>query len=141
MDKLPRGTRGGRKQLWLKQHKPEIKAYYYRFGVEETCREFNMKEETLEKLINSPNPLNRKDDRALIIAKMADDRSVDAKKRVSKLEKDYSLFVETVIKQLEKRFFEPLIRNGIQVPKELEVCEEKNLLDITDLDDNIEAKR
>lgn len=146
VDKLPKGTKGGQKQLYLKQHRAEIIAFYRSFGSEEACRQYNMTEQTLKKLLNSPEPLNRKDDRAVIIAQMAEARSVEIKKEVDDLKRQYSIFVDSVARQLLEKFFRPLLQQTIKLPAGLEWKPDTMLklddLDelIDNIDDNFEAK-
>jgi hypothetical protein len=110
---LQPGTKGGKKQLFLKEHRSEILAYYRRFGVEDTCSRYNMMVETLEKLLRSPEPLNLKDSRALTLAQIADKRSQAVSQDIERLKIQYSQFVEQVSDQLANKFFKPLLQNDL----------------------------
>lgn len=41
------GLNGGRKQLWLRQHRGEVESFYGKHGAEATLAEFNIRQETL----------------------------------------------------------------------------------------------
>lgn len=46
------GLSGGKKQLWLRNNRQLILDYYREFGEAETCEKFNLKKDTLDRIIN-----------------------------------------------------------------------------------------
>lgn len=47
-----KNMKGGTKQLYLRLHRSEVERYYFRYGPELTMREFNLKEDTLERFFS-----------------------------------------------------------------------------------------
>ena len=139
MDKKVVNLSGGKKQLFLKEHRAEIKAYYARYGAEETCRQYNMKTSTLESFLNSSEPLSRKDDRAVLLAQIANERSLTVLREIDELKRQYSTFVDSVSTQITDKFFKPLLQSKLEIPPGLEVKEDARLR-LDDVGSDYEAK-
>lgn len=54
-----KGLAGGNKQKWIREHHAEIKDYFYRNGPDAAMREFNLRQETLERLLKRENYYTR----------------------------------------------------------------------------------
>lgn len=139
VSRIEPGTKGGKKTLFLKQNRAEIKAYFANFGAEETCDRYNLTHQTLERFLKQGDPIPRRDDRAVLLAQIASERSLRTEKQVKELEKKYALFLDSLCSQFVEKFFKPLLQNNIELPSGLEV-QEDNLLKLDDMGHDSEAK-
>lgn len=117
-----KGLRGGKKQMWLRVNRDLVMRYCEQFGAEDTCEHFNMQRETLDKLYKQKNkevPFT-KADRAMALAEIAKAASLETKKEVKLLRKDFSEFQDNVARQVAKKVLVPWIQAAVKVSEELE---------------------
>jgi len=139
MSELIKGMKGGKKQLYLKQNRTVIRSYYAKYGAEDTCVKYNMTIQTLEKLLKSSDPIPRKDDRAVMIAQIANERSLSVLRELEDLKKQYAGFVDSLSTQITEKFFKPLLQSKLELPAGLEVKEDTRLK-LSDMGHDFEAK-
>jgi hypothetical protein len=117
-----RGTSGGRKQMWLKQHRDMVLDFCATFGREATMEQFSMKGDTLDSLIDSrrQEDLSFKiADRAIVKTEQTDVRVRELSREVGELKASYTRFTEVIGDELANKFFMPLFQLVIQLPEEL----------------------
>lgn len=88
-DKRIKGLSGGSKQLWLRQHRPEVLSYLSSNGPEATMQQFAMKPDTFERFLNARvKDYGRltKSDRALLISQSAIEIARDTRDKTRQLE-------------------------------------------------------
>lgn len=132
------GLSGGRKQLWLKQHRVEVMAFYSANGPEATMQQFVMKQDTLERFLNPTvrrsNTKLSKADRATIRAQIAEEGLRDVRAEVRELKAMYNQFVPYLADELKEKFFKPLLTGKIELPPELEHKPRPDPLSLTDFE-------
>jgi len=137
MQELKPGTKGGRKQLWLRQNFELVIGFYQVFGQDATLEQFNLKQSTLDSILTRYNDELLKQSEAeklntkvnYIIEALNDTRA-----EVRGLKRDYGRFTQVVADTISRQFLEPLIRHTIQVPDSLELkpCDDPLRIDDAD---------
>lgn len=124
--------------MWLEQNRDLVLEFYREFGAEETRFAFNLKEVTLEELLGQPTSKHRiqltKADRAIAQAEIANEGVRELKQEVTYLRANFERFQETVGEQLIEKFIRPLLQKSLTLPRELELKEEEDPLDIRNFD-------
>lgn len=115
---------GGRKQLWINQNRQLIIDYCREFGEAETCEKFNLKKDTLTRIIQREGERYRNDalidvERAHMLAQINDAGIRELKHEIKDLKREYSKFTESVSVQLVEKFFNPLLQRVIVLPEDM----------------------
>lgn len=131
--------RGGRKQIWLRQHRETILAFYNSFGEKETRKTFCLTETTMQSLVTPKANRQRfsqmsKADRALARAEISEVGLLELRKEVKELRQLFDHFQQSVGEQLLTKFFLPLLQSGIKVDKVLDKPEATDPLRIDNID-------
>lgn len=131
--------RGGRKQMWLRQHRETILAFYNSFGEKETRKTFCLTEITLQTLVTPKANSRRfsqmsKADRALARAEISEVGLLELRKELKELRQLFDHFQQSVGEQLLTKFFLPLLQSGIKVDKQLDTPETIDPLRIDNID-------
>ncbi len=121
MTELPPGTKGGLKQIWLRQHKEEILKHARANGVEATLRHYNMTSATFHRLLKSKHVKLEltEAERALMMAKITREDYREMRREIAELRQDYLIFQDEVSKQLTEKLFKPLLSFLVELPPEL----------------------
>jgi hypothetical protein len=119
------GLSGGKKQMWLRQHRDTILEYYEKEGAEATRERFHLKQYTLDSLLKDKRkpfaPELTRYDRLELKVNMAQAALEDLKAEVQQLKEAFSLFQESVGEQIKRNFFMPLLQAGIRLDPRLEL--------------------
>jgi hypothetical protein len=135
-----KSLRGGKKQMFIREHYEEIMASYHRNGVEVTMRKYFLSPATMVKILrgNKQPVMAGSGDRALDLAQMANLRSIETKKSVNELKHDYLRFQDTVSEDIRNKFLVPLMQLVIRIPPELEAKDDRlRLSDVVDLEEKL----
>lgn len=87
-----KGMKGGRKQMWLSQHRDEVLAFFSQVGELETLKEYNLQPDTLRRLMRRGERRETSDgrlpaaERSLIISQAAIEGTRELRQRVNDLE-------------------------------------------------------
>lgn len=124
------GMSGGKKAMWLRQNRQLVLDYYAQFSEALTLSQFNLKQSTLNSLLNREGIEKRdtRQDRAEALAEIALESSRETKREVRELQSQYEQFTEIVCQQLIDRFFLPLLKSVIKIKPSLELKPRRNLL-------------
>lgn len=137
MVELHKGMRGGRKQMWLREHRALVLEYLNAYGPEETIKHFNMKRSTLDSLVNRVEPWNptpfAKAEKALQQIEILREQVYDTNARQRYMEVQFGQFAETVSDQISRKFLAPLLRHTIKLPKSLEIEQKPDPLELSGL--------
>lgn len=131
------GLKGGRKQKFNRENHDQIVLDCARYGREETKKKYRLTSNTLDKILreNKQPDISTSSDRALNLALLADERSLEVQRTVNQLKDAYSKFPDLVSQSLAENFFKPLLAH-IKIPPELEAKpdERLSLKDVKDLE-------
>lgn len=135
------GLSGGRKRLWLNNHRDEILEYYAQHGLYGTMREFNLGFDTFQNFIRQFLNENGK-------SKTIDTSSVKIENRLKYVEDsiremgiqqrrligDFQRFVPSVAESIAQKYIIPGIVNGLMntIEDKSDALPEKNHLEIKD---------
>jgi hypothetical protein len=93
------GLKGGGKQFWLRTHRKEVETYYFEHGPDDTMREFNLRQATLERFLSRKgrdDRINKLTEADRWVLKVANEGIREVRRRVADLE-DWRFKVEPVL--------------------------------------------
>ncbi|MFC1988559.1 hypothetical protein ACFLVJ_01840 [Chloroflexota bacterium] len=131
--------KGGRKHMWLKQHKEIVLDFCEEFGEAQTRKTFCLTENTLQNLTTSKtktqvsNQLS-KADKAIARADIAEAGVYELRKEVRELRQLIESFQQSVGEQLVNKFFLPLLQAGLSVDHDLNLEKKHDPLRIDNID-------
>ena len=135
MKELKPGTKGGQKQLWLRQNFELVIGFHHVFGRDATLVQFNIKPSTLDSLLTRYKDSLIKQseaERLNIKINYIVDVLNQTRNEVMGLKRDYGKFTVVVADIIAKQFLEPLLRHMLAVPDSLELKEMDDPLKIED---------
>lgn len=137
MTEFHQGMKGGKKQLWLREHRALVLEYLNAYGTEATIKYFNMSRRTLDAFVSREEPFHpspfAKADKALQQIEIIREQIYDTNARVRHMQGQFEQFTETVGDQLGRKFFTPLLRHVIKLPKSLEIEQKPDPLELAGL--------
>lgn len=115
-----KGLKGGKKQFWLNNHRPEVESYYFTNGADATLIRFNLLPETLKRFLVRKNPIDlyskmSQSDRAILQIVQSGD--ADLRRRIDNIENILSELVPVM--DFLKQFGE-FLSSKIQLNTKLE---------------------
>lgn len=124
-----KGLRGTVKRNMLIKDQAELLAFYHLHGPEATKKEFGIKrDDTLDNIVNYKPDWKRREEEKLL--ERFEYRLIATEQQVREyhheqieLKKQYEQFVPAVSNQLLEKFFKPLVRLTMKLPRELEIEE------------------
>lgn len=118
--------------MFNREHRDLILGCCEVVGDDKTMEIFNIKPYTLRAMKNSRQQASPVEYRALGIAKIADQRSLDAMAEVGRLKEAYHRFVPYLSEEIKNKFLIPLFERVIDIPPELETKEKPDRLSLAD---------
>ncbi len=133
------GLRGGRKDKWLRLHKPEVLTYHAEHGREATLKMYHMKPDTLDRLLEPGSKTIKHEnlsaaDRAIARVEMIEAGLQETRREVREMKESYNKFVPFLSDELSKKFFTPLLMGKIDLPPEIEYKPEDDHLKLSNFE-------
>jgi hypothetical protein len=128
---------GGKKQMWLRQHRDEVLEFYDKHGAEATKEQYNLLPSTLDSILkDKPKPFtgrfSRQDELQLRL-NMTNAEMVTLRTEVRELKELFLSFQDSVSEQLKQKFLLPLLQAGIRVDSNLQLKPQPDVLEVKSL--------